>query len=63
MGGLRPDDIERSDWKRLWWRGGFPSSNTSKRLVKRPKIYLRDSGLFHALLAIDSMEQLMGTTG
>ncbi len=149
LGGLRLDDIERSDWKRLWWRGGFPSSytapseaassrwrehyistflerdvpqlginipaptlrrfwtmlchyhaqvvnyaefarnfgiadvtvrryidilagtfmvrilqpwhsNTSKRLVKRPKIYLRDSGLFHALLAIDSMEQLMG---
>lgn len=149
LGGLRLDDIEPSHWKRLWWRGGFPSSytapseaasymwrehyistflerdvpqlginipaptlrrfwtmlchyhaqvvnyaefarnfgiadmtvrryidilagtfmvrvlqpwhsNTSKRLVKRPKIYLRDSGLFHALLAIDSMEQLMG---
>jgi len=26
--------------------------NTSKRLVKRPKLYSRDSGLFHSLLAI-----------
>ena len=26
--------------------------NTKKRLVKRPKVYLRDSGLLHALLSI-----------
>lgn len=30
-------------------------NNTSKRLVKRPKIYLNDSGLFHRLQSIDAM--------
>ncbi|MFP4069004.1 MAG: ATP-binding protein [Verrucomicrobiota bacterium] len=34
--------------------------NSSKRLVKRPKIYLNDSGLFHRLQAIDSMSALQG---
>lgn len=33
-------------------------NNTSKRLVKSPKIYLRDSGLFHRLQLIDSFEHL-----
>jgi uncharacterized protein len=33
-------------------------ANLGKRLVKRPKLYLRDSGLFHSLLAIDSFPQL-----
>lgn len=33
--------------------------NIGKRLVKRPKIYLRDSGVFHALMAIETMEQLL----
>lgn len=33
-------------------------SNTSKRLVKRPKIYLNDSGLFHRLQAIETTESL-----
>lgn len=33
-------------------------SNTSKRLVRRPKIYLRDSGLFHQLQFIDRLESL-----
>ncbi len=32
--------------------------NIGKRLVKRPKLYLRDSGLFHSLLSIDSSPQL-----
>ena len=32
--------------------------NLGKRLVKRPKLYLRDSGLFHSLLNIDSFPQL-----
>lgn len=32
--------------------------NIGKRLVKRPKLYLRDSGLFHSLLSIDSFPQL-----
>ncbi len=32
--------------------------NIGKRLVKRPKLYLRDSGLFHALQSIETTEQL-----
>jgi uncharacterized protein len=32
--------------------------NIGKRLVKRPKLYLRDSGLFHALLSIETTGQL-----
>lgn len=32
--------------------------NLGKRLVKRPKLYLRDSGLFHSLLAIESFRQV-----
>ena len=34
--------------------------NVGKRLVKAPKIYVRDSGLVHALLGIASLEQLAG---
>ena len=34
--------------------------NLKKRLVKSPKVYLRDSGLLHSLLEIDSMEDLLG---
>jgi len=33
-------------------------SNLGKRLVKRPKLYVRDSGLLHALLAIGSEREL-----
>ena len=33
-------------------------SNTKKRLVKSPKIYIRDSGLLHQLLNIKDEEQL-----
>lgn len=33
--------------------------NTYKRQVKRPKIYIRDSGIFHQLLSIDSEESLV----
>lgn len=36
------------------------SGNTRKRLVKSPKIYIRDTGLLHRLLTIPSFEQLMG---
>jgi len=35
--------------------------NVGKRLVKRPKLYLRDSGLFHALLSIETPEQLQAS--
>lgn len=36
------------------------SGNTKKRLVKSPKIYLRDSGLMHRLLNISEIEGLLG---
>jgi uncharacterized protein len=36
------------------------SGNVNKRLVKSPKIYTRDSGLVHALLEIESLDQLLG---
>ena len=35
-------------------------ANLGKRLVKSPKTYLRDSGLLHALLDLDSMDALAG---
>ena len=34
-------------------------TNIGKRLVKSPKIYIRDSGLVHALLGITSYDQLL----
>jgi predicted AAA+ superfamily ATPase len=34
-------------------------TNTGKRLVKAPKVYVRDSGLVHALLNIESRESLL----
>jgi predicted AAA+ superfamily ATPase len=36
------------------------TSNTAKRVVKTPKIYLRDTGILHALLNIRSFEELLG---
>jgi len=36
------------------------SVNVNKRLVKSPKVYLRDSGLLHTLLDIETMNNLMG---
>ncbi len=36
------------------------SGNLKKRLVKAPKVYLRDSGLLHALLDIEDFGELMG---
>ncbi|OGQ98937.1 MAG: hypothetical protein A2505_03370 [Deltaproteobacteria bacterium RIFOXYD12_FULL_55_16] len=35
-------------------------ANLKKRLVKSPKIYLRDTGLLHSLLRIDSFDDLLG---
>jgi predicted AAA+ superfamily ATPase len=34
--------------------------NIGKRLVKSPKLYVRDSGLFHSLLGIGNYESLLG---
>jgi predicted AAA+ superfamily ATPase len=35
-------------------------ANVGKRLVKSPKVYIRDSGLLHALLGIGERRQLEG---
>jgi hypothetical protein len=37
------------------------ATNTGKRVVRRPKLYLRDTGLLHALLSIESMDQLVSS--
>jgi hypothetical protein len=34
--------------------------NTKKRLIKSPKVYIRDSGLNHALLRIRTFDDLLG---
>lgn len=36
------------------------SGNLTKRLVRAPKIYVRDAGLVHGLLEIETLEQLLG---
>ncbi|MCK5230058.1 MAG: ATP-binding protein, partial [Desulfobulbaceae bacterium] len=36
------------------------NANVKKRLVKSPKVYLRDSGILHSLLKIDSFDELLG---
>lgn len=35
-------------------------ANLGKRLVKSPKIYVRDSGIVHALLGLDNQETVLG---
>jgi len=35
-------------------------SNIKKRLIKSPKVYIRDSGLLHALLNINTLDNLHG---
>ena len=35
-------------------------ANVGKRLVKSPKTYVRDSGLVHALLGIETLDELLG---
>jgi predicted AAA+ superfamily ATPase len=37
------------------WHG-----NVGKRLVRAPKIYVRDSGVVHALLGLESLESVLG---
>lgn len=34
--------------------------NTGKRLVKSPKVYVRDSGLVHSLLQLDTLDSVLG---
>jgi|GEM_PF-3785024 len=36
------------------------AGNTKKRLVRSPKIYIRDTGLLHKLLNISTFESLLG---
>ena len=42
--------------RRLWPWGG----NLGKRLVKSPKVYVRDSGLLHGLLTLETLNDLLG---
>ncbi|HWM90710.1 MAG TPA: ATP-binding protein [Thermoanaerobaculia bacterium] len=35
------------------------AANTKKRIVKSPKVYLRDSGILHSLLQIDSLDNVL----
>lgn len=35
-------------------------SNAQKRLVRSPKVYVRDTGLVHALLGVRNKEELLG---
>ncbi|HED19087.1 MAG TPA: ATP-binding protein [Gammaproteobacteria bacterium] len=34
--------------------------NTKKRLIKSPKLYIRDTGIVHALLGIECLDDLLG---
>lgn len=36
------------------------SGNTGKRLVKAPKVYVRDSGILHGLLELESLDDVLG---
>jgi predicted AAA+ superfamily ATPase len=36
------------------------SGNVGKRLVKAPKVYIRDSGITHALLNLTTLDELLG---
>ena len=36
------------------------TSNLGRRLVKAPKVYVRDSGICHALLGIETLDELLG---
>ncbi len=36
------------------------AANVKKRLVKSPKVYVRDSGILHTLQEVDSLDELLG---
>ena len=36
------------------------AGNIKKRLVKSPKVYLRDSGLLHALFGLGTQDEILG---
>ena len=36
------------------------TTNLKKRFIKSPKVYLRDSGILHSLLGVDSINELFG---
>lgn len=38
------------------------STNAKKRLVKSPKVYIRDSGILHQLLRLQNFDDIMGHT-
>jgi hypothetical protein len=47
---------------RRFWAPGNPAwfENLRKRQVKSPKIYVRDSGVLHALLGVRDEHELVG---
>ena len=60
-----PRDLSRLEHPQLVLEGTFMVSvlqpwqgSTSASALKRPKVYLRDPGIFHSLLAIGTSEQL-----
>lgn len=48
------DDLELVRQLRPW------HANLGKRLVKRPKVFIRDTGILHALLGLETQDELMG---
>jgi len=36
------------------------STNLGKRLIKSPKVYIRDTGILHALLGLEDLNDLLG---
>jgi len=41
------------------WNASQIAANLGKRLIKSPRVYLRDSGLLHALLGIETLDALL----
>jgi uncharacterized protein len=62
LGGISPTSVKRYvDWltDSFMLRRLAPYLvNVGKRLVKSPKVYIRDSGILHSLLGIHSLDEL-----
>jgi len=69
-GGFPRAFLAKSEADSLQWREAFIRTflerqlppwfaNVKKRLVKSPKVYFRDTGIFHALLGIESGRDLL----
>ena len=58
----RPSPAIWTCWSTSCWLRRLPPlhANVAKRLVKSPKVYVRDSGLVHTLLRLDDEEAVLG---